>query len=104
MPTKKPKRDIFADPSPYGTYEGPPGHADEWRGAFGEAWRMNTGEATRIVGEGSPWEILGIPVGSRLAVIKEAFYKLIMIHHPDKGGDPEVAKSVIAAWTILKDK
>ena len=35
---------------------------------------------------------------------REAFYKLVMLYHPDKGGDAEKCKEVIAAWTVLKSK
>lgn len=92
---------IFSGAAPYGTYEGPQGGRQQWRGAFGEA--MNGDEAKAVVGTGSPWEILGVAPGSAFAVIKAAFYKLIQIHHPDKGGNKEVCQRIIAAWTVLKE-
>jgi DnaJ-class molecular chaperone len=101
---KGPKRNIWDDPSPYGTYEGELGNEDQWSEAFKEAWGMGDDIARKVVGDSSPWAVLGVPEGSTLAVVKAAFYRLVMLHHPDKGGDAEKCKEVIAAWTVLKSK
>ena len=99
-----PKRNIWKDSSPYGTYEGPRGTESQWEGAFQEAWSMGDDVARMVVGDSSPWEVLGIAEGSTFAAVKAAFYKMVMKYHPDRGGDPEKCKEVIAAWTVLKSK
>lgn len=97
----KPKRNIWKDPSPYGTYEGERGSPQQWAKAFDFAW--DKGTAIKIVNDDSPWGILGIPVDSPLSVIKTAFRKLILINHPDKGGDKEVCQKIISAYVILTE-
>ena len=87
------------DYRPYGTYEGPPGDSDQWRAAFGEA--MSLPEAEDILGDNSPWAILGIKVGASGAEIKQAFRNMALKHHPDQGGNAEMFKKVRAAYTKL---
>lgn len=100
----KPKRNIWTDPSPYGEYEGEAGNADQWRGFFKEAWDKAT--AQKLIGEDleTPYKILGIETGASIVEIKRAFHKLILKHHPDRGGDNETARKIIAAYTILMEK
>jgi len=98
---KKTKRNVWTDPSGYGTYEGERGSSDQWKMFFGIVWNKIT--AKTIIKEKSPWEILGIVVGSSEDTIKKAFRKLLMINHPDKGGDPEICKQIIAAYVMLTD-
>jgi DnaJ-class molecular chaperone len=96
------KKNIWKD-APYGTYQGPQGNAREWAQAFGQAWTGTTEEAQETIGKETPWSILGIEAGSDLATIKKAFRKLMLIHHPDKGGDPEVCKKIMAAYFLLTE-
>lgn len=98
---KGPKRNIWTDPSPYGTYEGERGDPDQWRKAFGYAWGRQ--EAVEVLGDDSPWGILGIAPGSNEATIKKAFHKLMLIHHPDKGGDHETCQKIISAYVMLTE-
>ena len=98
----KPKRNIWTDPSQYGTYEGPRGDPSEWAEAFKEAW--NVRGAKNIIKEESAWTILGVVDGSDWNAIKTAFRKLMKIHHPDHGGDTETCKKMIAAYTLLKEQ
>jgi DnaJ-class molecular chaperone len=99
----KPKRNIWTDPSPYGTYEGEAGSPDSWRSFFKEAWSKAT--AQKLIGDDheTPYKILGIDVGASLAEIKKAFHTLIIKHHPDRGGDNETARKIIAAYTVLTE-
>ena len=46
-------------------------------------------------------DILGIKPGSSLEEIKKAYREKILIHHPDKGGDPEDFKRVQNAYESL---
>jgi DnaJ-class molecular chaperone len=48
-----------------------------------------------------PHEILGVNANASPDEIKKAFKKLAMIHHPDKGGDPEKFKEINAAYQTL---
>lgn len=48
--------------------------------------------------ENNPWDVLGIPVDSSEDVVKKAYRKLAMKHHPDKGGDPEQFKKIQTAY------
>lgn len=45
-----------------------------------------------------PYEILGVPKFSDEDVVKKAYKKLAMKHHPDKGGDPEQFKKIQTAY------
>ena len=102
MKTKKPKKNVWTDPL-YGTYTGPSGNSRQWAGAFGQAWNGTAEEAQEAIGSDTPWGILGIAIGTDLAGIKKAFRALMLIHHPDKGGDPEVCKKIMAAYYLLID-
>jgi curved DNA-binding protein CbpA len=45
---------------------------------------MSEEEAAEIIGDDSPWSILGIAPGSPFDVIKKAWRKLAMKYHPDR--------------------
>ena len=64
-------RDPFKDPSPYGTYTGAPGNAEQWAGAFKE--RFSPEEIETYLGDRDPWAILGIEPGAPPAAIKAAY-------------------------------
>jgi len=49
------------------------------------------------------YEILVVPKNASTIVIKEAFKKLAMEHHPDKGGDSDEFIKVQQAYEILSD-
>lgn len=110
MPRKrdpnKPKRNVWTDPSPYGTYEGPPGNPDEWRAAFED--RMGRPEAQEVLGANSPWEILGLKPGATKDEIKRAWRKYALQWHPDvcKGDKTEAErkfKEGKAAYSLLTE-
>ena len=102
MKTKPKRQKSIWNGAPYGTYDGSSGHAEQWRAAYEET--MSGEKAIAIVADDSPWEILGVPTGSALPVVRAAFGKLMLEHHPDHGGDKEVCQRIIAAWTLFKDK
>lgn len=52
----------------------------------------------------NPYKELGISRHSTEKEIKNAFRKLAIKHHPDKGGDPEKFKQVAAAYETLTNK
>ena len=49
----------------------------------------------------SPHQILGVAPNASMDEIKRAFKKLALVHHPDKGGDPEKFKEINAAYQTL---
>ena len=51
----------------------------------------------------NPYIQLDIPVDASLEEIKQRFRTLAHMHHPDKGGDEEVFKSIKLAYGILMD-
>jgi DNA mismatch repair ATPase MutL len=50
----------------------------------------------------NPFIILGIPSTSTKGQIRKAYYNLAKIHHPDKGGNPEIFKKVNNAYSSIK--
>ncbi len=51
-----------------------------------------------------PYQILQVHPRAKLEEIKEAYRKLVKIHHPDKGGDTAVMLEINSAWQILKQQ
>ena len=102
----KPKRNVWTDASPYGTYTGPAGNASQWRQAFSEA--MGRDEAEEIIAgqSDSPWVILGVNPNATPSEVKSAYRRMMLKYHPDKCGNTtgsnERAKRIIAAYTVMK--
>lgn len=44
------------------------------------------------------WSILNVPKNSSKELVKKSYRKLALIHHPDKGGDPEKFRQVTDAY------
>jgi hypothetical protein len=59
---------------------------------------------TRSDRTASHWKRLGIMPGAPECVIKAAHLALIEIHHPDRGGDADIAKEINAAYDELKGR
>ena len=49
------------------------------------------------------YDVLGLTHGASIDEVKKAYRKLAMIHHPDKGGNPEDFKKITQAYEILSD-
>jgi len=50
-----------------------------------------------------PYSSLGVQKGCSDDDVKKAYRKLVMKHHPDKGGDPEKFKQIQGAYEVLSD-
>jgi len=102
----KPKRNVWKDPSPYGTYQGERGNPEQWKTFFNFAWTKQSAGLIleQLKEKKTPYELLGITITATLQEIKTAFRKLMLIHHPDKGGDPEICRNIIAAYVFLTEK
>ncbi len=87
------------DYSPYGTYKGPKGNPKQWKDAFD--FVMNGTQAAEIIQNDSPWSILGLKIGATIEDIKNAFRRLALINHPDKGGNSNIFMKIRAAYVIL---
>lgn len=62
-------------------------------------FEMNAGEAREV------FFTLGVNAnGLAAADLKKAYRELMFKHHPDRGGDVEIAKKVSAAYDVLKDQ
>ncbi|NDE17109.1 J domain-containing protein [bacterium] len=47
--------------------------------------------------------LLGVERGASADDLKKAWRRAALIHHPDKGGDPEIFKRIQEAYTVLSD-
>lgn len=51
----------------------------------------------------SNYDILGIKMGASEKEIRDAFRRLVLDHHSDRGGDEEITKKIIQAYEDLKE-
>lgn len=51
----------------------------------------------------NPYQILGVSNDANLETVTDAYKMLAQIHHPDKGGDPEVFKHIRNAYKQICD-
>ena len=52
----------------------------------------------------SLYDILGVSKNDSCTAIKKAYLKLARVHHPDKGGNPEMFKEILRASEVLTDE
>lgn len=78
------------------------GSVEEWSRLFNS--RMNSSEARRIISDEDPLVVLGLSSIPNLYDLNAIYRKLMLAHHPDRGGDPVRCKKIIAAYTILEKK
>lgn len=50
------------------------------------------------------YELLGVTKDATAFQIKKAYYAKSHSHHPDKGGDEEVFREIVVAYSILSDE
>ena len=101
MTTKRNFSDIF---SRYKTYDDSHGRGTvkEWGKTFTE--KMNLDEARKQIKNTDPLSTMGFNEMPTIETLNNSYRNLMKIHHPDRGGDPLVAKKIIAAYTILSDQ
>lgn len=63
------------------------------RGAYGEYIGITVEDAGGDAGGGT---LAG------LSAARATFARLMMVHHPDRGGDAEVARALIELWTAVQ--
>ena len=51
-----------------------------------------------------PHDILGVPTGATVAVVKRAYRALARTAHPDKGGDPARFRLIVQAYEALMNR
>lgn len=98
---KKPKRGFMDGYRTYSPEKEGFGSVSAWSAAWES---MGFAEAVKVVAGDDPLSIMGFAALPTLDELKQAYRKLMKIHHPDAGGDPEEAKRIIAAYTILNDR
>ena len=100
--SNSPRPNIWNAPSPYGTYEGEHGCPDSWKMAFEQAIYSRE-KALGILTDSNQTthDILGVCVNATADEIKLAYKKLVLIHHPDKGGDRNEFEKIHAAYSLL---
>jgi len=96
---KKPKKG-FLDYKTYDTKNGY-GNCSEWRSAWNE--RMSHDLATSTLNRDNPLDVMGFSSMPSKAELDKRYRELVMIHHPDKGGDAKQFIKIQAAWSILTD-
>jgi len=102
-PTTKPPKKKKGFLEGYRTYDATQGFGsvNEWRNLWE---RMSGSQAKAILQDGDPLIILGLSSLPTEKELDRVFRKLMLTNHPDKGGTHEQAKSIIAAYTLLKAK
>ncbi|SOV19256.1 HSP40, subfamily A, putative [Plasmodium sp. gorilla clade G2] len=58
----------------------------------------------REVNNNKYYEVLNLKKNCTTDEVKKAYRKLAIIHHPDKGGDPEKFKEISRAYEVLSDE
>jgi hypothetical protein len=51
----------------------------------------------------NPFAVLGLQSTASKADVKKAYFSLVRIHHPDKGGDAEKMKEINKAYKQIQD-
>ncbi|CAI5728230.1 unnamed protein product [Hyaloperonospora brassicae] len=62
------------------------------------------GAPSKPVDNSKFYDALGVPKTATTAEIKKAYRKLALKNHPDKGGDPELFKTITVAYEVLSDQ
>ena len=97
---KKKKRGFLDGYETYDTSHGF-GSKAEWRAAWNE--RMSHNKAKATLEENDPLVIMGFSSMPSKVELDKRYRELVMIHHPDKGGDTKQFIKIHAAWSLLTE-
>lgn len=92
---------IWDSPSKYGTYEGERGSPQQWTAAFSVSFE-NSESIQHILGM-SAYRILDLQPSCSDNDVKKAYRKFARLHHPDKGGDPDLFNKYTKAYNTIID-
>lgn len=80
-------------------------YSEEDREFFKAKWWKQSNEENKVKiecsGKSLYLRMLGIPENSSIDIIKKAYRKLMLINHPDKGGNIEKCKNINSAYEYL---
>jgi molecular chaperone DnaJ len=57
-----------------------------------------------LAADSDPYKILGISRRAPADEVKKAYRQLVMIHHPDRGGDSIVVTRINSAYNVIRKK
>ena len=97
---KKPKKGFLDGYKTYDTSKGY-GSRAEWRAAWNE--KMSSARDKVALEEDDPLIMMGFSSMPSKVESDKRYRELVMIHHPDKGGDAKQFIKIQAAWSILTD-
>ena len=49
------------------------------------------------------YDVLGVEPNATFGELKDAYRKIVVKYHPDKGGDTAVFQTIQTAWSVLRD-
>ena len=84
-----PKKEGYGDPS-------------QWQEVFSR--RMGLEQANSVLQNQDPYDILEVARTAGWEEIQKAHRKQAMLHHTDRGGDPEKFKLAQAAYEVLEER
>lgn len=69
-----------------------------------ERWQQQEREQARTRANSwqSPWDVLGVPMGSDHATVRKVWIAQMKANHPDVGGDVKRAQAMNAAYQALR--
>ena len=79
------------------------GREREWAREYRDRVEKEARRPTQPDTEVDHYGVLGVVATAPTAVIRRAFAIQMHKHHPDKGGDPEMARRLNDAWSCLRD-
>ncbi|QBD82728.1 J domain-containing protein [Ktedonosporobacter rubrisoli] len=64
-------------------------------------WRSTANPARPLLQRQQALSVLGLPLNATSEQIKRRYRTLAKRHHPDRGGDPEQMRRIVAAYELL---
>ena len=95
------KKDFLGGYKTYNPNKAGYGNPKQWNQAFNA--RLGHDEAKKTLGETDPLSVLELTGKPTWDEIKSQYRKLVLKHHPDRGGNPETFKKIQAAYELLEE-